>query len=217
MGILLFLQKVVDERLQRINEAYHSQDFDTFGQLTMADSNQFHATCLDTYPPIFYMNDTSHGACPACPACRLPDFSLDGQASLPWSRAGAPLPYPAGIIKLIHVYNKYHEAQGEGLRACYTFDAGPNAVLFMREANQLHLLAFLLRYFPAPPGQGGTYSNKADMLAQALKLDLEPGLLAAGDATGMGGASDGDVKMIYCTGSPTVHDPAASEADRQTD
>ena len=25
----------------------------------MADSNQFHATCLDTFPPIFYLNDTS--------------------------------------------------------------------------------------------------------------------------------------------------------------
>ena len=25
----------------------------------MADSNQFHATCLDTAPPIFYMNDVS--------------------------------------------------------------------------------------------------------------------------------------------------------------
>ena len=23
------------------------------------DSNQFHACCLDTYPPIFYMNDVS--------------------------------------------------------------------------------------------------------------------------------------------------------------
>ena len=27
--------------------------------LALQDSNQFHATCLDTYPPIFYMNDTS--------------------------------------------------------------------------------------------------------------------------------------------------------------
>jgi len=26
---------------------------------TPQDSNQFHATCLDTYPPIFYMNDVS--------------------------------------------------------------------------------------------------------------------------------------------------------------
>jgi diphosphomevalonate decarboxylase len=25
----------------------------------MADSNQFHATCLATLPPIFYLNDTS--------------------------------------------------------------------------------------------------------------------------------------------------------------
>ncbi len=25
----------------------------------MMDSNQFHATCLDTFPPIFYMNDVS--------------------------------------------------------------------------------------------------------------------------------------------------------------
>ena len=35
------------------------KDFQTFAKLTMQDSNQFHAICLDTYPPITYMNDTS--------------------------------------------------------------------------------------------------------------------------------------------------------------
>lgn len=40
-------------------EAIKKKDFDAFGQLTMKDSNQFHATCLDTYPPIFYLNQVS--------------------------------------------------------------------------------------------------------------------------------------------------------------
>lgn len=50
---------IVDGRLKEISEAYANRDFETFGRITMQDSNQFHAVCLDTYPPIFYMNDTS--------------------------------------------------------------------------------------------------------------------------------------------------------------
>ncbi|RYH15523.1 hypothetical protein EON65_31635 [archaeon] len=50
---------VVDQRLKEIEEAYQKKDFETFGRITMQDSNQFHAVCLDTYPPIFYMNDVS--------------------------------------------------------------------------------------------------------------------------------------------------------------
>ena len=45
------------------------RDFETFGQLTMADSNQFHATCLDTYPPIFYLNDIRSPPTPAAARC----------------------------------------------------------------------------------------------------------------------------------------------------
>ncbi|CAE7225594.1 Mvd [Symbiodinium sp. KB8] len=50
---------VVPKRLADIEAAFLAKDFETFGRITMADSNQFHATCLDTFPPIFYMNDTS--------------------------------------------------------------------------------------------------------------------------------------------------------------
>ena len=43
-----------------MEEAVKNRDFASFAQLTCADTNQFHAVCLDTCPPIFYMNDTSH-------------------------------------------------------------------------------------------------------------------------------------------------------------
>jgi diphosphomevalonate decarboxylase len=61
--MLLFDQfraaSVVPGRLAAIEKAYLDRDFETFGRITMQDSNQFHACCADTYPPIFYMNDVS--------------------------------------------------------------------------------------------------------------------------------------------------------------
>jgi hypothetical protein len=53
-------QTVVPSRVLKMEEAIKNQDFESFAKVTCADSNQFHAVCLDTSPPIFYMNDTSH-------------------------------------------------------------------------------------------------------------------------------------------------------------
>ncbi|KAL3731912.1 hypothetical protein ACJRO7_028730 [Eucalyptus globulus] len=53
-------KEVVPKRIVEMERAIRSRDFATFAKLTCADSNQFHATCLDTSPPLFYMNDTSH-------------------------------------------------------------------------------------------------------------------------------------------------------------
>ncbi|MCO5557364.1 hypothetical protein L7F22_010927 [Adiantum nelumboides] len=47
-GVILEMRKAIQDR-----------DFATFARICCADSNQFHATCLDTSPPIFYLNDTS--------------------------------------------------------------------------------------------------------------------------------------------------------------
>jgi diphosphomevalonate decarboxylase len=40
---------VVPERMKEIEAAIEARDFDTFGKITIKDSNQFHAICLDTY------------------------------------------------------------------------------------------------------------------------------------------------------------------------
>lgn len=53
-------QEVVPKRIVEMEEAIAKHDFPSFARLACADSNQFHAVCLDTLPPIFYMNDTSH-------------------------------------------------------------------------------------------------------------------------------------------------------------
>lgn len=50
---------VVPCRMGEMIDAVRRKDFPAFAELTMKDSNQFHATCLDTYPPIFYLNSVS--------------------------------------------------------------------------------------------------------------------------------------------------------------
>jgi diphosphomevalonate decarboxylase len=159
---------VVPQRMKDMEQAWLNKDFQTFGKITMQDSNQFHATCLDTYPPIFYTNDTSRD-----------------------------------IIRLVTAYNAW---AGE-IRAAYTFDAGPNAVLYILEPHLLELVALMLRYFPAPSGAAGlgdSYMNKATELRPQLeKYQLEMELVKACDKTGRVpatvAAGTGDVKHIYVT------------------
>jgi len=146
-----------------MEEACRNKDFATFGKITMQDSNQFHATCLDTYPPIFYMNDVSRT-----------------------------------IVRLITVYNEW---AGE-IRAAYTFDAGPNAVLYVLEQHVKEVAALMLHYFPPPltatTDSSSSYMNDAAFLAEVQTIPGEPALLKACDQTGRI-PQPGDVKMMYYT------------------
>ena len=51
------IEHVVPKRFEVMRKAIVEKDFATFAKETMMDSNSFHATCLDSFPPIFYMND----------------------------------------------------------------------------------------------------------------------------------------------------------------
>ncbi|CAO3648194.1 unnamed protein product [Cunninghamella blakesleeana] len=104
------INQVVPQRMKEMIQAIQNKDFNQFAELTMRDSNQFHSVCLDTFPPIFYLNDTSRG-----------------------------------IIQLIHEYNK---SKGDGYRAAYTYDAGPNAVIYALEKDMKEIIQLVNHYFP---------------------------------------------------------------------
>jgi diphosphomevalonate decarboxylase len=146
---------VVPERMVEMEKAWLEKDFEGFGKLTMRDSNQFHATCLDTYPPIFYLNDVSRS-----------------------------------VIRLTTVYNNW----AREIRAAYTFDAGPNAVLFVLVKHATEVAALMLHYFPTT----GPAYYQSDFLKEAESFDLDSRLLELCDETGRV-PNAGDVKMIYFT------------------
>lgn len=103
-------KELVPKLVVEMEEAINNNDFETFAHICCADSNQFHATCLDTSPPIFYMNDTSR--------------------------------------RIISFVERWNKAKGSA-QVAYTFDAGPNAVLFAPNKSTANdLLNRMLYYFP---------------------------------------------------------------------
>jgi len=128
-------QSIVPERISRMENAIRARDFETFGFETMKDSNQFHAVCADTYPPIFYMNDISKN-----------------------------------IIYLISKYNTISKK----IKAAYTFDAGPNAVIYTPPENYDEVLSLINYYFPVPAGP--VSHNKLPSHLENLMPKFEDGL-----------------------------------------
>ena len=56
------------------------------------------------------------------------------------------------IIALIVEYNRLSVASGGGYKAAYTYDAGPNAVIYALEENIKEVLQLIVSYFPQKDG-----------------------------------------------------------------
>ena len=106
-------QEVVPERMVEMERAIQERDFEAFADVTMGESNSFHATCLDTKPPIQYLNDVS------------------------WS-----------AIQAVELIN---EKAGRAI-AAYTFDAGPNAVIYYLEKDRDHVVGNFKAVLPQKEG-----------------------------------------------------------------
>ena len=110
-------KEVVPKRMAEMEKAIQSKDFESFAKVTMRESNSFHSTCLDTDPPIFYLNDVSRAA-----------------------------------IKAVEEMN---EKAGRAI-AAYTFDAGPNAVIYYQAADEDAVLQTFLPILRQKEGWGET-------------------------------------------------------------
>lgn len=109
------IQQCVPQRIEEMKKAIMEKDFEKFAEITMKDSNQFHAVCLDTYPPAVYMNNVSHS-----------------------------------IVEMIHSFNSLSSRA----KVAYTFDAGPNACIFLLDQDVDEVVALVSHVFPS------NHSNK---------------------------------------------------------
>jgi diphosphomevalonate decarboxylase len=57
------------------------------------------------------------------------------------------------IVALIVEYNRISFDAGAGYKAAYTYDAGPNAVIYALEKNVKEIASLILAYFPQSPGE----------------------------------------------------------------
>jgi diphosphomevalonate decarboxylase len=118
-----------------MRKAIAERDFETFADITMRDSNSFHATCLDTHPPIFYMNDVSRAA-----------------------------------IRAV-----------EKALAAYTFDAGPNAVIYYLQENEGQVAGIFKHVLGTADGWNGNRGNAvqaspSDFIDQSVVTLLKEGV-----------------------------------------
>lgn len=140
---------IVPQRMSDIEDAIQARDFAKFAQTTMQDSNSFHAICLDSWPPIHYMNDVSRAA-----------------------------------MNAVETANR----KAGGLICAYTFDAGPNAVIYYLEENAHKVAGVFKSVLPQLPGWEGEYG-------EAIKPNATGGLESKTVMTLKAG-----VGRVICTG-----------------
>lgn len=146
---------VVPKRMKAMRSAIQNRDFELFAKLTMADSNQFHAVCLDTLPPIFYLNDVSHAS--------------------------------------IRVVEEMNRVSGKTV-AAYTFDAGPNCVIYYEEENELLVLGVLKLYTSMVPGWSGRYERVEAKIPEDFNASLCEPLVEGVSRVILTGVGEGPVK-----------------------
>ncbi|GAP89037.1 putative diphosphomevalonate decarboxylase [Rosellinia necatrix] len=132
--------RVVPAHMALMEQAVAARDFARFAEVTMKDSNSFHATCADTYPPIYYMNDVSRAA-----------------------------------VRAVEAINA---AAGRTI-AAYTFDAGPNCVVYYLEQDTAAVVGTFYNLLAGTDGwkaEAQSYASAGVQLDEAVASLVQGGV-----------------------------------------
>ena len=128
----------------------------------MKDSDDFHEVCRVTEPPLHYMNDTS----------RFLFFLFLSSSSNsflfppPFFSFISSPPLHRLIVRMVNSVNKEQEKR----RAGYTFDAGPNGVLYLLSPHLPLFIAASLFCFPNMDGKENYLRNAEGVLGEESLL-----------------------------------------------
>jgi diphosphomevalonate decarboxylase len=129
-----------------LTNAIKAGDFNELAAITMADSNQLHAVCLDSQPPLM-VNINFPLACSNYIFQYLNDNSR----------------------RLIDFIVSYNQQKGVTV-AAYTFDAGPNCCVFIESVNVDDFLSAFNGTFSNSSATNGMLNGDADYSNYKLPL-----------------------------------------------
>uniref|UniRef100_A0A915KIY2 K Homology domain-containing protein n=1 Tax=Romanomermis culicivorax TaxID=13658 RepID=A0A915KIY2_ROMCU len=124
----------ISVHLNAIKEAFFEKNFDQFAEYVMRDSNQLHAVCADTFPPLLYLNDSSKVL-----------INFVHAFNETWATECS---FKNGSPDFSQAPKSKKMAQTPRLILAYSFDAGPNCCLFVENEHLPEVLSCLCHYFP---------------------------------------------------------------------
>lgn len=138
----------VPKHTEQIKQAILNRDFPTFGEITIRESNQFHAICLDTYPPCVYMNDRSHSISRFIHKYNenAGEVRVRAETSFCFWIFSKFLPLFKLSIIFFSILIRFLNASV--LQTAYTFDAGANACVYLLESEVAKFISHLNTFFP---------------------------------------------------------------------
>lgn len=104
------------------------------------------------------------------------------------------------IVNFVHAFN---QIEGE-TKVCYTFDAGPNACLYLLEKNVKRVLSFINYVFPNDKQMSDEYVRgiPVDRDVEVRKFSIELKLNDNDLILGPGGVQKGDAFRKQCSQIP---------------